>query len=118
MSELPLHQPPDPLQPPRCAELLAALASPERLQIIRFLRDGPRNVGDIADMLETPMVNTSHHLSVLKAAGLIRGEKRGRFVFYSATPGVLELDGGASLDHVNLGCCRLELPRQAKDATE
>ena len=118
MSELLLHQPTDPLQPPRCAELLAALASPERLKIIRFLRDGPRNVGDIAAMLETPMVNTSHHLSVLKAAGLIQSEKRGRFVFYSATPGVLELDDAASLDHVNLGCCRLELPRQARDATE
>ncbi len=117
MSELPVH-PSDPLQPQRCAELLAALAAPERLEIVRFLRDGPRNVGDIAEMLHTKMVNTSHHLGVLKSAGLIRGEKRGRFVFYSVMPGVLELDPLASLDHVNLGCCRLELPTHPKDDPE
>ena len=115
MSELPLHSPADPLQPQRCAKLLAALAAPERLEIIRFLRDGPRNVGDIADMLREPMVNTSHHLGVLRVAGLIQSEKRGRFVFYSVVPGVLQLDSGAHFDHVNLGCCRLELPGQAKD---
>ena len=115
MSKLPLHTPADPLQPKRCAELLAALASPERLQIIRFLRDGPRNVSDIAEMLRTEMVNTSHHLGVLRSAGLIQGEKRGRFVFYSVVPGVLELDPSARLDHVNLGCCSLSLPTQAKD---
>jgi DNA-binding transcriptional ArsR family regulator len=118
MSELPLHPSADPLQPSLCAKMLAALAAPERLQIIRFLRDGPRNVGDIAKMLRTWMVNTSHHLSVLKVAGLIQAEKRGRFVFYSVVPGVLQLDSGASIDHVNLGCCQLSLPRQAKDAQE
>ena len=118
MSELPIHPSIDPLQPQRCAKLLAALAAPERLEIVRFLRDGPRNVGDIAEMLHTKMVNTSHHLGVLKSAGLIRGEKRGRFVFYSVVPGVLELDPGASLDHVNLGCCRLELPTHPKDDQE
>ena len=115
MSKLPLQPPDDPLDPPRCAKLLAALASPERLEIVRFLRDGPRNVGDIAEMLQTPMVNTSHHLNVLKSAGLIQGEKRGRFVFYSVMPGVLQLDPGATLDHVNLGCCQLTLPMQAKE---
>src|SRR4051812_41883845 len=99
MSELPLQSndpgakgPRDPLQPQRCAKLLAALAAPERLQIVRFLRDGPRNVGDIAAMLQISMVNTSHHLNVLKAAGLVQGEKRGRFVLYSVMPGILELD--------------------------
>jgi hypothetical protein len=38
---------------------------------------------------------------------------RGRFVLYSPVPGVLEID--KSLDHINLGCCRLELPPQAGD---
>ena len=98
----------DPLQPQRCARLLAALAAPERLKIVRFLRDGPRNVGEIAEMLQTAPVNVSHHLNVMKAANLIRGQKKGRFVLYSLVPGVLEVDD--SLGHLNLGCCRLELP--------
>jgi DNA-binding transcriptional ArsR family regulator len=102
---------PDPLQSERCARKLAALAAPERLRIVHFLRDGPRNVGEIADMLKTAAVNVSHHMHVLVEAGLVHREKRGRFVLYSLLPGVLETEGqqGAH-DHLNLGCCRLELP--------
>jgi DNA-binding transcriptional ArsR family regulator len=105
----------DPLQPKRCAELLAALAAPERLKIVRFLADGPRNVTSIATMLGLKpdhFVNVSHHLTVLKHAGLIRGQKKGRFVWYSLRPGVLEeaVDAGVPRDALNLGCCKLELP--------
>jgi len=102
----------DPLQPRRCAELLAALAAPERLRIVRFLADGPHNVTQIADMLRIPAVNLSHHLNVLKHAALIRGKKQGRFVLYSLRPGVLEdaVAAGVPKDALNLGCCRLELP--------
>jgi DNA-binding transcriptional ArsR family regulator len=101
----------DPLQPKRCAELLAALAAPERLRIIRYLRDGPRNVTEIADMLEAPPVNVSHHLHVLLHAGLIQNEKQGRFVLYSLCPGVLQPDETDPQHYrLSLGCCRLELP--------
>jgi DNA-binding transcriptional ArsR family regulator len=102
----------DPLQPQRCAQLLAALAAPERLKIVRFLADGPHHVTEIADMLGVPAVNVSHHLNVLKQAGLIRGKKDGRFVHYSLRPGVLEaaVEAGIPRDALNLGCCRLELP--------
>jgi DNA-binding transcriptional ArsR family regulator len=102
----------DPLQPQRCAELLSALAAPERLRIVRFLADGPHNVTEIADMLGIPAVNVSHHLTVLKHAKLIRGKKQGRFVLYSLEPGVLEEAVGAGVpkDALNLGCCRIELP--------
>jgi DNA-binding transcriptional ArsR family regulator len=101
----------DPLQSERCARKLAALAAPERLRIVHFLRDGSRNVGEIADMLQTAAVNVSHHMHVLTEAGLVHREKRGRFVLYSLIPGVLETgtQDGAH-EHLNLGCCRLELP--------
>lgn len=102
----------DPLQPKRCAQLLAALAAPERLQIVRFLRLGPRNVTEIAEKLNTSVVNVSHHLGVLRHAGLLRNRKQGRYVLYSLAPGVLQTEGelGAT-EHLDLGCCRLELPR-------
>ena len=102
----------DPLEPKRCAELLSALAAPERLKIVRFLADGPHNVTEIADMLGVAAVNVSHHLNVLKHAGLIRGTKRGRFVHYALRPGVLEEveAAGVPREALNLGCCRLELP--------
>lgn len=102
----------DPIQPQRCAQLLAALAAPERLKIVRFLAEGPHNVTEIAEMLRVAAVNVSHHLNVLKQAGLIRGKKAGRFVHYSLRPGVLEEAVGAGIpkEALNLGCCRLELP--------
>lgn len=102
----------DPLQPQRCAELLSALAAPERLKIVRFLADGPHNVTEIAAMLGVAAVNVSHHLAVLRTSGLVRGKKTGRFVWYALQPGVLEEAVGAGVprDALNLGCCRLELP--------
>src|SRR5262245_40769963 len=102
----------DPLQPQRCAELLAALAAPERLKIVRFLSEGPHNVTEIADMLAIPAVNVSHHLTVLKHARLIQNKKQGRFVWYSLRPGVLEdvTAAGIPKDALNLGCCQILLP--------
>ncbi|MBX9582928.1 MAG: metalloregulator ArsR/SmtB family transcription factor [Gemmataceae bacterium] len=102
----------DPLDPRRCAELLRALAAPERLRIVRFLADGSHNVGEIAAMLGVLAVNVSHHLTVLKSSGLIAGKKKGRFVWYALRPGVLEdaVEAGVPRDALNLGCCRLELP--------
>jgi DNA-binding transcriptional ArsR family regulator len=102
----------DPLQPERCAELLAALAAPERLKIVRFLADGPHNVTEIADMLAIPAVNVSHHLTVLKVSELIQGKKKGRFVWYSLRPGLLEevVAAGVPGEVLNLGCCQIVLP--------
>ncbi len=99
----------DPLQPQHCARMLSALAAPERLRIIRFLRDGPRNVGEIAESLKTAVVNVSHHLQVLRHAGLVRNRKQGRYVLYSLSPNLLQSEEGLK-DLLDLGCCRLELP--------
>jgi DNA-binding transcriptional ArsR family regulator len=105
----------DPLQPNRCAELLAALAAPERLRIVRYLSEGPHNVTEIAELLQSNVVNVSHHLSVLRHANLVRRQKQGRFAVYSLCPGVLlsEEDDG-SMARLNLGCCRLEIPQPGK----
>jgi DNA-binding transcriptional ArsR family regulator len=100
----------------RCAELLASLASPERLRIMRLLRDGPRNVTELGALLGLPpekLVNVSHHLNVLRHAGLVRNEKRGRCVYYSLAPGTVLPDG--ECDRLDLGCCRLEMPRPRDD---
>jgi DNA-binding transcriptional ArsR family regulator len=97
----------EPLQPEQCARKLAALADPERLRIIQYLRAGPRNVGELAALLDSKVVNVSHHLGVLRHAGLVLDEKQGRFVLYRLHPDVCQ-PGDERLD---LGCCRLEIPR-------
>jgi DNA-binding transcriptional ArsR family regulator len=102
----------DPIQPARCAEQLSVLAAPERIKIIRYLREGPHNVTEIADMLRTAPVNVAHHMGVLRQAGVVRSRKRGRFVYYSLAPGFLKKDlESADREYFDLGCCRLEVPR-------
>ena len=101
----------DPLQPQRCARLLRALGAPERLAIIRLLSEQPRTVSALAAALALPLVNLSHHLTVLRQAGFVHDHRQGRFVVYSLAPGFL--DAGAEGPHLNLGCCRLELPQQS-----
>jgi DNA-binding transcriptional ArsR family regulator len=46
---------------------------PERLKIVRHLAGGPRTVGEIVAALGIKPANVSHHLTMLKNAGLIRG---------------------------------------------
>jgi DNA-binding transcriptional ArsR family regulator len=101
----------DPIEPNRCARQMSALAAPERIKIIRFLKGGPRNVTEIAEMLKTPPVNVAHHMRILREAGIARSRKQGRFVFYSLAPGFLQGDdGGGAKEFLDLGCCRLEVP--------
>ncbi|MFQ3594442.1 MAG: metalloregulator ArsR/SmtB family transcription factor [Gemmataceae bacterium] len=91
----------------RCAELLGALAAPERLQIVHLLRQGPRNVTEIAQALQAPGVNVSHHLNVLCHAGLVRNQNQGRFVVYSLTARLLKQS--EACEQFDLGCCTLQI---------
>ena len=102
----------DPLQPDRCAEVLGALAAPERLRLMRLLIDGEKNVTEIIEGAGIPPLNISHHLTVLKNARLIESEKRGRFVVYSITQNIIGeiISSGIPKDVLNLGCCQLILP--------
>ncbi len=70
------------------AATLAGLADPIRLQILQLLLPGPLCVGDLARHLKLPMVNTSHHLKVMRRAAILDHVKQGRMVMYSVSPKV------------------------------
>ena len=76
----------DNLESDRCARLLRAMAEPERLKIVQCLRGGPKNVGEIAELLGSEVVNVSHHLGVLRNAGIALDERHGRFIVYRLNP--------------------------------
>ena len=100
----------DQLQSVECARRLKALADPERLKIIQCLQTGPKNVSTLTEMLGNEIANVSHHLGVLRHAGLVRDEKQGKFVVYSLHPDIFRpKDSGQPADVLDLGCCRLEL---------
>src|SRR5262249_26656489 len=97
----------DKLQSEDCARFLKALADPERLKIIQCLQGGPKNVTQIAQLLDEDIANVSHHLGVLRNAGLVNDQKQGKFVLYSLPPERVQASRGGEV--LDLGCCRLEL---------
>lgn len=64
-------------------ELLRALAAPLRIALVVELEAGPRCVHELVDALDAPQPLVSQHLRVLRSAGVVIGERRGREVVYS-----------------------------------
>ena len=69
------------------ADRLKALADPTRLRMLELLvaQPGELCVCDITSQFEQRQPTISHHLRILRDAGLIRGEKRGVWSYYQAT---------------------------------
>ncbi|MBI3363092.1 MAG: winged helix-turn-helix transcriptional regulator [Chloroflexi bacterium] len=64
------------------AEICQALSDPTRILILYELRDGPKNVGDLAETLEATQPTISRHLKVLRERRLVLAERDGTSVFY------------------------------------
>jgi ArsR family transcriptional regulator len=62
-----------------CAEALQALGEPTRIRIIDILRKGATSVGEIAKALNTEIMNVSHHLGVMRQAGIVESAKEGSY---------------------------------------
>ena len=76
----------------KTTKMLKALADSDRLRLVMQLRDGETHVGALADAIGAEIVNVSHHLGVLRQAGLVQDEKHGRFVVYSLHPKIFNQD--------------------------
>ncbi len=66
-------------------EALKALAHLSRLQVFFVLvkAAGEMSVGEIQEAVEIPGPTLSHHLDVLRRAGLVQSRKEERYVYYS-----------------------------------
>lgn len=64
-------------------ELLRALSSPVRIALVLELGRGQRCVHELVDALGVSQPLVSQHLRVLRAAGVVRGERRGREIAYA-----------------------------------
>lgn len=62
---------------------MRALSDPTRREILRTLREGDRAAGDLAALFPMTAASVSHHLNVLREAGLVRSERDGRNIVYS-----------------------------------
>jgi len=85
-----------------CASKLRVLADSTRLRVVEALMEQPRCVHELMALLEVEQSLLSHHLRVLREAGLVNGVRKGRAVLYGLAPEA-EVDAAA----IDLGCCRL-----------
>jgi DNA-binding transcriptional ArsR family regulator len=71
-------------------KLFKALNDPTRRAILERLQEGELSAGEIAEGFAVSKPTISHHLDLLRQAGLILSEKDGQFVIYSLNTSVLE----------------------------
>ena len=64
------------------AAYFQALSEPTRLALLNLLRDGERNVGELAQATGFTAANVSRHLALLTQHGLAARESRGTSVYY------------------------------------
>ena len=71
-------------------ETFKALSDPTRRAILDLLKGGARTAGEIGSHFDMTGATVSHHLSVLRDAGLIRDERRGKYIYYELNLSVLD----------------------------
>lgn len=96
----------EPLSPTEATELsvvFKALADPVRLQLFSLIashEDGEACVCDISPAVDVSQPTVSHHLKVLRDAGLLVSERRSSWVYYRVVPDVLNALAGTLLQQV------------------
>jgi ArsR family transcriptional regulator, arsenate/arsenite/antimonite-responsive transcriptional repressor len=63
--------------------LFKALNDQTRREILEMLRTGDKTAGDIADRFHISKPSISHHLDILRQAGLVESIKQGQYIYYS-----------------------------------
>ena len=71
-------------------ETFKALSDPTRREILRLLRDGAKTAGESGSQFDMTGATFSHHLSVLREAGLISDDRRGKYIYYELNLSVLD----------------------------
>jgi ArsR family transcriptional regulator len=87
---------PDPIAPAdrdRLVAVFRALGDPTRLDVYRLIAAQPEPlcVCDIVARFEVSQPTISHHLRILREAGLVTVSRRGVWAYYAATPAGLEM---------------------------
>lgn len=71
-------------------DVFKALSDKTRRKILELLKEKDMTAGDIAEYFNITKASISHHLSILKQAGLVSDERDGQFIYYSLNTSVFE----------------------------
>ena len=80
------------LEAERMAKLAKAIADPVRLQLVDVLRKhaGKVCVCELVPLFDLSQPTVSHHLKVLRDAGIVESERQGLWAYYYVVPGALD----------------------------
>jgi len=78
-----------------------------RFRILKTLLCGDKCVGELVETLKTSQPHVSHHLRILRQAGLVEGVREGQRICYRLTPGVQEHLTNTNEEALDFGCCRI-----------
>ena len=70
--------------------LFKALADPTRRQILKALKNGSMNAGDLSELFPISKGLLSHHFNLLKKADLVKTRRNGQQIIYSLNTSVFE----------------------------
>jgi len=70
--------------------LFKALNDPTRREILELLKAKDLTAGEIADQFNISKPSISHHLDLLRQAGLVVSVKEGQFIYYSLNTTVMD----------------------------
>ena len=87
-----------------CSASLKVLADQTRLAVVRLLIGDSMTVSELNETLGVEPTLLSHHLRVLRDAGIVQHLREGRSIRYSISEQVKSTRQGASVD---LGCCQI-----------
>jgi ArsR family transcriptional regulator, nickel/cobalt-responsive transcriptional repressor len=87
-----------------CVDLMRALADHTRLEVVKLLLDGPRHVKELNADLQIEPTLFSHHLRVLRDAGIVFARRDGKGMLYMLSPAMVSASDRRSLD---FSCCNL-----------
>ena len=74
----------------RTDHFFKAISDPTRRRILKLLKKRSMTAGEIAESFSITLGSLSHHYNVLKAADLVRSERRGQQIVYSLNTSVFE----------------------------
>jgi ArsR family transcriptional regulator len=77
----------------RAQEVFKAISDPSRRKLLKLLQRGSKPAGELAEAFDMTKGSLSHHFNVLKAADLVRCERRGQQIVYSLNTSVFEAAG-------------------------
>jgi len=93
-----------------CAGVMRALGDETRLRILTSLLVKEKCVSDLVEEVNKQQPHVSHHLRILREAGLVEGVREGQRICYRVAPRVQAQLRDLSRQAIDLGCCRISFP--------